>query len=42
MRDQRRTVEMTVMVNRMGYNEVTDAILGIGRGEVAREEYPFM
>ena len=42
MMDHMRTMAMTVMVHRMRYSEVIDAILEIGGREVTKGEFPVM
>ena len=39
LKDSRRTVAMTVMVHRLGYNETVETLLGLGKTEVQKEEY---
>ena len=40
LKDRRRTVAMMVMVHRLGYNNTVDALLGLERTVVQKEEYP--
>ena len=40
MNYHRQTMAMTVMVHRMRYSEVTDALLGIVGKEVTKHEFP--